>query len=105
MLMSRSMNIVCPACATRYAIADSAIGVDGRVVRCAKCQHSWFQEGPETDATPAPVTPAPLPAETASSTVETPEPPVETASFIVEKPAPPDETPSATGEVAAASPY
>lgn len=41
------MIIACPACATRYAVPDSAIGVDGRTVRCAKCKHSWFQDGPE----------------------------------------------------------
>lgn len=41
------MIIACPACSTRYAVPDSAIGMDGRTVRCAKCRHSWFQEGPE----------------------------------------------------------
>ncbi|MCH2487922.1 MAG: zinc-ribbon domain-containing protein [Erythrobacter sp.] len=41
------MIIACPACATRYVVPDSAIGVEGRTVRCAKCKHSWFQEGPE----------------------------------------------------------
>lgn len=41
------MIIACPACATRYAVPDSAIGLEGRTVRCAKCKHSWFQEGPE----------------------------------------------------------
>ena len=40
------MIISCPACDTRYAVPDSAIGADGRTVRCAKCKHSWFQEGP-----------------------------------------------------------
>lgn len=40
------MIIACPACATRYAVPDSAIGIDGRTVRCAKCRHSWFQDGP-----------------------------------------------------------
>lgn len=40
------MIIACPACATRYVVPDSAVGVDGRTVRCAKCRHSWFQEGP-----------------------------------------------------------
>lgn len=39
------MIIACPACSTRYVVPDSAIGVDGRTVRCAKCRHSWFQEG------------------------------------------------------------
>ncbi|WP_159977025.1 MULTISPECIES: MJ0042-type zinc finger domain-containing protein [unclassified Novosphingobium] len=41
------MIIACPACSTRYAVPDSAIGLEGRTVRCAKCRHSWFQEGPE----------------------------------------------------------
>ena len=40
------MIIACPACATRYVVPDSAIGIDGRTVRCAKCKHSWFQDGP-----------------------------------------------------------
>jgi predicted Zn finger-like uncharacterized protein len=59
------MIIACPACSTRYAVPDSAIGVDGRTVRCAKCRHSWFQEGPELvtgDAAAAPSTAAEAPA-------------------------------------------
>ena len=44
------MIIACPACNTRYVVPDSAIGVDGRTVRCAKCKHSWFQEGAEPEA-------------------------------------------------------
>jgi predicted Zn finger-like uncharacterized protein len=44
------MIIACPACNTRYVVPDSAIGVDGRTVRCAKCKHSWYQEGPEIEA-------------------------------------------------------
>lgn len=39
------MIIACPACATRYVVPDSAIGLEGRTVRCAKCKHSWFQDG------------------------------------------------------------
>jgi predicted Zn finger-like uncharacterized protein len=41
------MIIACPACATRYVVPDTAVGVEGRTVRCAKCRHSWFQEGHE----------------------------------------------------------
>lgn len=40
------MIIACPACATRYVVPDSAIGLEGRTVRCAKCKHSWYQDGP-----------------------------------------------------------
>lgn len=43
------MILACPACDTRYAVPDSAIGADGRTVRCARCRHSWFQEGTELD--------------------------------------------------------
>lgn len=54
MLYGSVMIIACPACATRYAVPDSAIGIEGRTVRCAKCRHAWFQEGPRQ---PEPVQP------------------------------------------------
>lgn len=56
------MIIACPACATRYVVPDSAIGVEGRTVRCAKCRHSWFQDGPELAVPLAPVAFSPPPA-------------------------------------------
>ncbi|MEQ1549891.1 MJ0042-type zinc finger domain-containing protein, partial [Sphingorhabdus sp.] len=39
------MLLVCPECRTRYVVPDSAIGANGRQVRCANCRHSWFQDG------------------------------------------------------------
>lgn len=70
------MIIACPACSTRYVVPDSAIGVEGRTVRCAKCRHSWFQHGPDLPPreepaptlAPAPVSaPAAAPGPTAAS--------------------------------------
>ena len=72
-MLNAIMIIACPACKTRYAVPDSAIGVDGRTVRCAKCRHSWFQDGPTLEMAPPPapspppvqdvaVAPAPAPA-------------------------------------------
>lgn len=55
------MIIQCPACATRYVVPDGAIGADGRTVRCAKCRHNWFQDGPELPAPPAPQPQPPAP--------------------------------------------
>lgn len=50
-----AMLLVCPSCKTRYVVPDTAIGIDGRSVRCANCKHSWFQPG----VLPQPVVPAP----------------------------------------------
>ncbi|MCT2559947.1 zinc-ribbon domain-containing protein [Tsuneonella sp. YG55] len=77
------MIIACPACATRYVVPDSAIGAEGRTVRCAKCRHSWFQDGPELElAAPGPApapaaapAPAPSPAAEATIPVSPPVPP------------------------------
>lgn len=80
------MIIACPACGTRYAVPETAIGSEGRTVRCAKCKHSWFQDPPEPSAiAPAPPRvepqaaapvpqPAPQPAPPPPPTPEQPAP-------------------------------
>lgn len=74
------MILICPACSTRYLVPDTAIGVDGRQVRCANCKNSWFAEGPDTVVEPpSPPPPPPTPVQQ-----EFPEPPVEEPR--VEKP-------------------
>ncbi|SON57912.1 family finger-like domain protein [Hartmannibacter diazotrophicus] len=41
------MKIICPNCATSYALPDGAIGSAGRNVRCKKCQTVWLAKPPE----------------------------------------------------------
>lgn len=40
------MIVTCSACKTRYLTDPAALGSIGRMVRCAKCGHTWMQAPP-----------------------------------------------------------
>ena len=84
------MIIACPACTTRYVVPDSAIGAEGRTVRCAKCRHSWFQDPPALAPGEAATTPSPAAARPAAAppSERTATPPPERPRFVVPPPAP-----------------
>ena len=98
------MIIACPACTTRYVVPDSAIGPEGRTVRCAKCRHNWFQDPPEQAAATAPVEPEPAAAASAPAPEPAPEP--EPPRFVRPEPEPePERAPPLPEEAVASPPF
>jgi predicted Zn finger-like uncharacterized protein len=67
------MLIVCPACASRYEIAEAKIGAAGRKVRCASCQTTWQIEA--QDASPPADEPEAEPAPDEAAPAEFPDAP------------------------------
>lgn len=94
------MIIQCPACSTKYVVPDTAIGVDGRTVRCAKCRHSWFQDGPELDLAdmPPPAEEVPEPRVAPPAPPPPPPPAPEPEPEVEDAPAPPAPEPEPVAE-------
>ena len=70
------MLIVCPNCATSYAVEPATLGRDGRVVRCSRCQTMWFAAPqtaivPVTDVPTVTVSDSPAVSDDAHHDVET----------------------------------
>src|SRR5690606_19058113 len=92
-------------------VPDSAIGLEGRTVRCAKCRHSWFQDPPAmppesfTGAKPDPVaqpeTRAPAPPPRSGE-----QPSGDPPRFVRDEPAAePERAPPLPDEVVAPPPF
>lgn len=86
------MRITCPNCGTGYEVADTAVGAQGRKVRCRACGASWVEAGrggvalPEALAPPVVVAPEVAAAAPVASVATAAEP---VAEPVAEAPAPP----------------
>lgn len=67
------MRLACPSCAAAYDLPETLFLAGPRMVRCAKCGHSWMASAPEPPApeppseppAPEPEAPPPAPADAA----------------------------------------
>jgi predicted Zn finger-like uncharacterized protein len=55
------MILTCSSCSTRYLVDPAQLGAAGRLVRCAKCGHSWMEtpSAQELAAAPGAMPPPP----------------------------------------------
>ena len=69
------MILTCPECSARYVVDPKALLPNGRVVRCAKCKHSWKETAPDigTDVVEAGESESPPISETVSEKTSEPD--------------------------------
>ena len=63
------MKIICPQCETAYDVTPAALGLEGRQVRCARCQTVWFAE---LSKPAADINPGAMPGEPAEAAFASP---------------------------------
>jgi len=98
------MIVTCPNCASRFHVADKALGTDGRKVRCGSCAHAWLQK-PGVEEAPPPAAaevvfedPAPEPKAPESAPAPKESPP-EPAKTKPPRPAAPRRRQRSTGRI------
>lgn len=58
------MIISCDQCETEFNVPESAVGIEGRAVRCSKCAHEWIAYNPNLKAPEPKAAPEPAKQET-----------------------------------------
>jgi predicted Zn finger-like uncharacterized protein len=96
------MQIVCPNCKTSYQLADTAIGDNGRSVRCVRCQNRWHAMPPAIPALAADV--AAFRSELGAEPPASPDSPVEMATAPPTAPDEPSPEPSLDGSASLGAP-
>lgn len=43
-IIKHTMYITCSNCQTKFVVTNNQIGVNGRRVKCSKCNHIWYQK-------------------------------------------------------------
>lgn len=78
------MILTCPNCSTQFSVPDTALGAQGRKVKCSRCAHTWFQrpEAPPPSVQDFPI----IETENGQPTVSAPSP-------VEEMPRPPRPAP------------